>query len=241
MEKASFEKIQRLLEISEREWHHEILLIVKNLRDLSSSQSPYTITVIPHHLPVEIVEGEHYVSVDLLNLAPGSSSSTKNSEAEAVGRELVIINQPGQPSSAREDSGLTPLASKKKDDRGSLLEHPPIARKGPRPTPQASKKGRWAPEWLKAPRAGVEDFVPWVSSTSSRPPAKEEEEEEEEDKMVDLVHNFSARKSKRGATFMRATVATPDMASEASQQPLNKSSDVQAIVISDLPEMGFHG
>ena len=143
MEKASFEKIQRLLEISKRERHHEILLTVKNLRDLSSSSSPYTITVIPHPLSVEIVEGEHYVIVDLLNLAPGSSSSTRNFETKAVGQELVIINQPGQPSSAREDSSLTPLASKKKDDRGS---RPPFARKGPRPAPQASKKGRQVPE-----------------------------------------------------------------------------------------------
>ena len=92
MDKASFEKIQRLLEIFERERYHEILLIVKNLRDLSSSPSPYTITVIPHPLPIEIVEGEHYVIVDLLNLAPDSLSSTRNSETEAVGLELVIIN-----------------------------------------------------------------------------------------------------------------------------------------------------
>ena len=87
----------------------------------------------------------------------------------------------------------------------------------------------------------MEDFVPCVSSTSSRPTAKEEEEEEEEDEMVDLVHNFNARKRKRGDTFMQATVATPDVAGEASQQPLDESSDVQGIVISDSPKMGFHG
>ena len=40
---------------------------------------------------------------------------------------------------------------------------------------------------------------------------------------------------------MRATVATLDMAGEASQLPLDESSDVQAIVISDSPEMAFHG
>ena len=34
--------------------------------------------------------------------------------------------------------------------------------------------------------------------------------------MADLVHNFVARKRKRGSTFKRATVATFDMASEAS-------------------------
>ena len=48
------------------------------------------------------------------------------------------------------------------------------------------------PERPKAPGAGVEDFVPWVSPISSCLPASEEEEEEDE--MVDLVHNFGARK-----------------------------------------------
>ena len=78
MEKASFKKIQRLLEISNRDRHHEILLTAKNLRELSRSPSPYIIPVIPRYLPTEIVEGEHYVIVNLLNLAPSSSSLAKN-------------------------------------------------------------------------------------------------------------------------------------------------------------------
>ena len=58
-EKASFKKIQKLLEIYELERHHEILLSTKNLRELSRSPSPYIIPVIPRSLPLEIVEGEH--------------------------------------------------------------------------------------------------------------------------------------------------------------------------------------
>ena len=64
----------------------------------------------------------------------------------------------------------------------------------------------------------MEDFIPWASPTSSSPLAREEEEEE--DKMVDLVHNFAARRRKRGATFKWATVSTPDVAGEASRQLL---------------------
>ena len=79
MEKASLKKIQRLLEISEREQHHEILLTAKNLRELS------IIPVIPLPLPPEIVEGEHYVIDDLLNLALSSLSPSKNSKTEAIG------------------------------------------------------------------------------------------------------------------------------------------------------------
>ena len=95
VEKASFKKIQRLLEISERERHHEILLTAKNLRELSCSPSPYIILVISRPLPVEIMEVEHYVIVDLLNLAPGSSSPSKTSKTEMVGREMVISTQSG--------------------------------------------------------------------------------------------------------------------------------------------------
>ena len=85
----------------------------------------------------------------------------------------------------------------------------------------------------------MEDFVPWVSRISNYPPTREEEEEK--DKMVDLVHNFGARKSKRGANFKQATGATPEVAGEASEQPFGESSDVQALVVSDSLEMGFHG
>ena len=44
----------------------------------------------------------------------------------------MISTQSGQPSLAREDSGLVPQASKK-DDRGSRLERLPFAKKGSRP------------------------------------------------------------------------------------------------------------
>ena len=113
MEQANFKKIQRLLEISERERHHEIFLTAKNLRELSRSSSPYIIPVIPLPLPAKIVEREHYVIADLLNLVSGGSTPTKNSETEAIGRELVISAQSGEPSLAREDSGLVPQASKR--------------------------------------------------------------------------------------------------------------------------------
>ena len=85
MEKVEFKKIQKLLEISERERHHKILLTVKNLHELSCNPSLYTIPVIPCPLPAEVVEGEHYVIADFLTLVPGSSSLAQTSEIEVVG------------------------------------------------------------------------------------------------------------------------------------------------------------
>ena len=112
MEKAGFKNIQKLLEISERERHHEIILTVRNLHELSRNPSPYILPVIPHPLSIEIEEGEHYVIADLLNLALGSSSPAQTSETKVVGRELVISLRPEHPSLAREDSSLAPQASK---------------------------------------------------------------------------------------------------------------------------------
>ena len=108
VEKSGFKNVQKLLEISKRERHHEILLTVRNLRELSHNPSPSILPVIPHALPSKIEQGEHYFIVDLLNLAPSSSSPTQTFEIQMVRLELVVSLRPEQPSLAREDSGPTP-------------------------------------------------------------------------------------------------------------------------------------
>ena len=55
VEKSGFKKIQKLLEISKQERHHEIFLTMKNLRELSCNPSPYTLSVIPRPLLAEVV------------------------------------------------------------------------------------------------------------------------------------------------------------------------------------------
>ena len=90
VERASFTKIQRLLEISEQERHHEVLLTVKNFHDLIRHSSPYSVPIIPRPLPSEIVEGEHFVTADLMSLIPGSYSPTREAGSETADQELVI-------------------------------------------------------------------------------------------------------------------------------------------------------
>ena len=72
------------------------------------------------------------------------------------------------PSLAREDSGPTPQAYKEVD-RGSHIKRLTFTKKDSHPAPKASKKGRQLLEWRRAPNAGVEDFVPWVTLISSPP------------------------------------------------------------------------
>ena len=59
--------------------------------------------------------------------------------------------------------------------------------------------------------------------------------------MADLVHDFGARKRKRGSSFKRATDATPAVVSEDDQHPTSGGSKGQAIIVMDSPEIGFHG
>ena len=74
MEKAKLDCIRRLLEITERELNHELLLFAKNLQELSATPFPYIVPVLPRPLPEELVKDEHFVLVDLLKSILGSSS-----------------------------------------------------------------------------------------------------------------------------------------------------------------------
>ena len=74
IEKASLVNIRKLLEVMEVERNHELLLTMRNLRELATCPFPYIIFVIPRSLPVELIEGEHFVLTDLFKSNPGSSS-----------------------------------------------------------------------------------------------------------------------------------------------------------------------
>ena len=87
VEKASLEKIRRLLEVSEHERHCEVLLTVKNFADVRRSPAPYSLSIIPRSLPSEIVDGEHFVTTDMLDLLAGRAPSPEDPEAEASSRE----------------------------------------------------------------------------------------------------------------------------------------------------------
>ena len=54
VEKGSLERIRLLLEITEGERNHELLLSVKILRELGVSPFPYKVPVIPRSLPEEL-------------------------------------------------------------------------------------------------------------------------------------------------------------------------------------------
>ena len=98
--KDGLENIKRLLEIMEAEHNHELLLTVKNLRELGGSPFPYIIPIVPRSSPVEVIEGEHFVLSDLLMLVLGSSSQstpTQKDQTDAVARTSVRFARVTQP------------------------------------------------------------------------------------------------------------------------------------------------
>ena len=74
------ELIRQLLEITERERNHELLLYVKNLRELGASPFPYIVPVIPRPLPAELVWGEHFTLINLLKSILGSIAQERSNQ-----------------------------------------------------------------------------------------------------------------------------------------------------------------
>ena len=86
------ENIRRLLEITEEECNHELLLTVKNLREFGGSPFPYIIPIVPHSLPTEVIEDEYFVLLDLLKLVPVNSfqlTPAQEDQTKAAARTLV--------------------------------------------------------------------------------------------------------------------------------------------------------
>ena len=86
VEKSSIEKIRCLLEIFEREHHCQVLLTRENISAVRNNPAPYTLPVIPRPLPSNVVEGEHFVLVDIRRLASGNVSSSRDLVVEASSR-----------------------------------------------------------------------------------------------------------------------------------------------------------
>ena len=195
VEKVSLEKIRRLLEISEQERHYEVLLTPKNLADVRRNPAPYNLPIIPRPLPLEIVDGEHFITVDLLNLIAGSTSSSRVLDADTSSRELVSQTLSGSSASTSGDSGSA-QPTPNQGERGYHPESLPLPRKGTSSAPWVLKiKKGGTTQRRNVLRAQVKDFIPCVLLESSRPADLEEEEEEQE--MIGLLDRYAARKWKR--------------------------------------------
>ena len=125
MEKSSFEKIRRLSEISKQECHYKVLLTLDNISAMRRNSAPYTLSVIPRPLPSDIVEGEHFVNVDLRRLISSSAHPSGGPIVEALSRVQGAWSASGSSTSPSEDSSSAqPVPSRR--TRSSCPERLPL-------------------------------------------------------------------------------------------------------------------
>lgn len=65
VEKASFDRLNRLFEITVSERSCQTLLSAQNLRSVIQVSQSYVLNIIPRRLPKKVVAGEHFVLKDL--------------------------------------------------------------------------------------------------------------------------------------------------------------------------------
>ena len=65
VEKASFNRLNKLFVISSLEWNHQTLLLARDLLEVIREPQPYVLPIIPRWLPKIVVLGEHHVLKDL--------------------------------------------------------------------------------------------------------------------------------------------------------------------------------
>ena len=169
VEKLSFEKIRRLLEVSEREPHCKVLLIPENISAVRHNPAPYNLPAIPRPLLLDVVEGEHFVIVDLRRLVSRGASSSRDLVVEGSSRVQGVGSafRESTSSSGGSDSSL-PVPG-----RGARSGHPERLRllvQVAGPAPRVVRIRRKGPLGRRnAPGSKGKDFVPWVPADSEEP------------------------------------------------------------------------
>ena len=138
VEKASFEKIRRLLEVSERERHYKVLMTLKNLADVRRNPTYYNLPVIPHLLPSEVVFGEHFVNADLLRLISSGASTSEGAEIEIANQRLVT-RSPSGPSASNNGGSRSDQPSLRRSNGGGPPERLPLPSRGGKSAPRVLK------------------------------------------------------------------------------------------------------
>ena len=235
VEKASFNKIRRLLEVSERERHYKVLLSLKNLADVRSNPACYNVLVIPRPLPSKFVVGEQFVNADLLCLMSSGASTTEGGKIE-IADWRSVARSPSGSSASNSGGSRSAQPSLRWSKGGGPPERLPLPSRGGKYSPRVLKvKKKKAAGRVKAPDNQVRDFIPWVCPESSQPPDLEEEEEEE---MTGLLDRYAARKRKRQEEAAREADAAPDQVAGSSRPATGGSSEEQTIIILGSLETG---
>ena len=123
--KVSFEKICRLLEVSEQERHYKVLLTSKNLAYVRRNLTCYNLPIIPRPLLSKVVDGEYFVITDLLRLISGGASTSGGAEAKITDRRLAALS-PSRPSASISEGFDSAHPASRRGEGGSRPERLPL-------------------------------------------------------------------------------------------------------------------
>ena len=124
VEKANLECIRRMLEITETERKHKLLLSVKNLLKLGVGTFHYIVPVIPRPLSAELIKREHFVVVDLFKSFPGNSSQVGSAQVEVAKGALVKFFRHDQLPLTEQDPQPAPRRQRRRRRKQRRVDKP---------------------------------------------------------------------------------------------------------------------
>ena len=130
VEKASFDRLNRLFEIAADERSCETLLSAQNLCSVTQEPQPYVLNILPRRLPKKVVAGEHFVLKDLpfyteARKADAQARKALLNEREKKRQERTLRRAPGGKRSAPSPPASAPTGKKKKvPTKGKVIKAP---------------------------------------------------------------------------------------------------------------------
>ena len=101
VEKASFNRLNKLFEIAAGERNYQTLFSARNLWMVTQVSQPYTLNIIPRRLPKKVVSGEHFILQDLsfyteARDADAQACQERLSQREVKRQEGTLRRAPGE-------------------------------------------------------------------------------------------------------------------------------------------------
>ena len=148
VEKASFNRLNRLFEIAADERSCQTLLSEQNLHSVTREPQPYVLNILPRWLPKKVVAGEHFVLKDL----PFYMEAMEAREADAQARQ-TLLNQreekrqegtlrraPGDKRPAPFPPTRAPVGKKRKVPTKGIVIRSPAPSGSPPPSSDSSER-----------------------------------------------------------------------------------------------------
>ena len=119
VEKASFDRLNRLFEIAAAERSCDMLLSAQNLLSVTREPQSYVLNILPRRMLEEVVAGEHFVLQDLPFYAAVQKADARTRKARLTNREVkmkegLLRKAPGGKRPASSPPAGAPAKKKKK-------------------------------------------------------------------------------------------------------------------------------